>query len=156
MRQRAHRSVIVLATLLAWLLVTPGRASAEGFTVIVPVEVTGLHPDVTDIRAEVMVKKGTSAVGSGIGAWTNVVDQSVQEDLEVVLNPLDNDFFLADTYRIELSVKISHETGSAGCKANALYPPASLCGPGGHAEGKNLVQGLGPFVFLPISDLIPE
>ena len=156
MRQRAHRSVIVLATLLAWLLVTPDRASAEGFTVIVPVDVTGLHPDITDIRAEVMLTKGGSGVGLGIDAWTNVVDQSVQEDLEVVLNPLNDEFFDADGYRIVLSLLISPETGGTGCKANAVYPNGSPCGPGGHAEGKNLVQGLGPFVTLPISDLTPE
>ena len=49
MRQRSHPSAIVLATLLACLLFATDRASADGVTVIVPVNVTHLHEEVSSV-----------------------------------------------------------------------------------------------------------
>ena len=119
MRQRAHRSVIVLATLLAWLLVTPDRASAEGITVIVPVNMTNFHEDVERVFVQVRLKQGSQIVGEN-NAGAAVVDGSVQEDVEVsITQPSSGEnIFDADVFVISLILKVS---------GNSVYPSGFFC-----------------------------
>ena len=111
MRQRAHRSVIVLATLLAWLLVTPDSASAQ-ITIIVPVDVTNLHEDVTGVIVIVSLLHNNGST-THQSATVPVVDGSVQEDVEISINADPNflvhgqNIFDADSFAISMSVKLS-------------------------------------------------
>ena len=155
MRQRAHSSVIAFATLLAWLLVTPDRASANGITVIVPVDVTNLHEDVEKIRLMLTLKQGTQRIGSWLTQETTVVDGSVQEDVEISINADPNslvdgqNIFDADSFEILMSVKLSG-IEAIYCMVNWNYGENHACNDGrANLQTYENLSGS-------ISDLIPE
>ena len=159
MRQRVHRSAIMLATLLAWLLFTTNRASADFITVTVPVNVTTLHSDVTEVRVGLTLtgpkpSGGTTSINTAVNV--PVVDRSVQEVVEITI-PIDifgGGAINLDSYEIILSL-----VSAAGkCRANNPYTAAHLADDirFDHCrQGWNMMQTYEPPAG-PMSDLIPE
>ncbi len=125
MRKRAHRSVIVLATLLAWLLVTPDSASADGVTVIVPVNVTHLHEEVTEVRVIVSFINDQGSQVAGGSVSRPPVDRSLQEDVEIVVHQNPNKKIMdAMTYQISLALETTNHP-TAPCTPNKVYTTQS-------------------------------
>ena len=120
MRQRSHRSAIVLATLLACLLFASDSARADGVTVIVPVNVTQLHEEVNLVYVQVsFINDQGLQVGIGFEARPSV-DRSLQEDVEIVVNRAPNQNIMdATTYRIVLT--LSYPDDPRPCEANKIY-----------------------------------
>jgi hypothetical protein len=184
MRQRAHRSVIVLATLLTWLLVTPDRASAlDGITVVVPVNVTGLHEEVTSARMVVYFFDSASqtntaselghpgAVVGGGSATGTVVDRSFVGDWEVEVNePTPSTFtpyglyitgavpdlsiFNATHYRISLRLVTAQDSGPIEhCEPNRNYENIAAQA---HCNQSAYIMETYEIQEGPITDLIPQ
>jgi len=154
MRQRAHRSVIVLATLLTCLLVTPDSASAQ-ITIIVPVDVTNLHEDVIGVRVTVFLF-ADGLVASQSSATVPVVDGSVQQDMEVTGDWLIQGVTLVNSFE-SYQIKLTLGSSDGLCSANRDYNTDDLassnfdhCRQGWHTlETYAIANG-------PRSDLIPE
>ena len=160
MRQRAHRSVIVLATLLAWLLVTPDRASAANkVTVVVPVNLANFHEAVQGIKLKVQFYNDQGVeVGAGASYWhPNDVDGLFRSDeWSVPVHPVfgqTNSIFDATTYKISLS--LNNATSGKYCEPNVVVDPAT--DPDyAHCNGRFSELQTYEAQEGPISDLIPE
>ena len=153
MRQRAHSSAIMLATLLTCLFVATNRASAaDGITVIVPLNVTNLHEDIEKVYTRVsffhLNAAGSQRVGMGQTFMTVVDRSAVEQDNEVHVISLDQNFLNAETYSIELLLWISGATQA--CNPDYEYASDHVCG-----DEKFTMKTYAP-VEGPISDLIPE
>ena len=161
MRQRAHSSVIVLVTVLACMLCTTNRASAaDGITVIVPVNVTNLHEGVESVYTRVNFFAGSQKVGEGQKHET-VVDRAVEQDFEVFVRSLDQDFLNADTYSIQLLLAVRDDSGSrVACFLEVSptllnyqnYASDHVC----TSEKMKITMKTYAPMEGPISDLIPE
>jgi hypothetical protein len=157
MRKRAHRSVIVLATALACLLFVTDRASADGITIVVPVNMTNLHEDIGRIAILGFLRHGAQIVASAQPQFVNVVDRSVQEDVELSISFDNVNAFNADTYHIKmhLGMMSGGSVLDTYCQPNNLYestPSGSL----DHCKnGVTVMQTYAPLTG-PISDLTPE
>ena len=153
MRQRAHRSVIVLATLLTCLLFVTDRASADGITVIVPVNMTNLHEDIQKlyIIGYLKIDQSPAPVASAT-EWVNVVDRSVQQDVELSISMDNANAWNVDTYIITMLFGMIG--GGNACIPNNLHEDGGAsydhC-----KENRTLMQTYAP-IEGPISDLTPE
>jgi hypothetical protein len=173
MRKRAHRSVIVLATLLAWLLVTPDSASAaDKVMVVIPVNLANFHEDVRGVRMRVQFYNDQGVeVGTGQSFVTpnDVEGLWKSNDWPVYVGPIGgqtNSIFDATTYKISLG--LSNVTPTVEWVApGAFASPNDYCEPNvvvDPATDPDFAFCNGPFAKLqtyenpegPISDLIPE
>ena len=155
MRQRAHRSVIVLATLLTCLLITPDSASAQ-FTIIVPVDLTNLHEDVTRVQVIISVYSDGGAAHQN-SQYVPVVDGSVQEDVEVTGDWVHQGVTLVNSFesyliRLRLWSSDGYCSPDKDYNAGAVADNANLdhCRQGWHTL-ETYAEATGPR-----SDLIPE
>mgnify|MGYP001238166752 CR=1 FL=1 len=123
MRQRAHRSVIVLATLLAWLLVTADGASAQ-ITIIVPVDVTNLHENVTGVMVVVVLLDNNGNKVQQNSVTVPVVDGSVQEDVEVTGDWLEQGVPIVNSFE-SYEIKLVLSSSDGICTANQDYTTGS-------------------------------
>ena len=155
MRKNSHRSAIVLATLLAWLLVTPDSASAQ-VTFIVPVDVTNLHENVTGVRVLFALYQG----GGGQSVFSDivpVVDGSVQEDVEVTSDWLHQGVTIAHTFD-QFRIRLKLISSDGHCTANRDYTIGIVANNPGwdHCrQGWHMMQTYAD-ALAPRSDLIPE
>jgi hypothetical protein len=162
MRQRARRSVIVLVTFLAWLLVTPDRANAaDRVTVVIPVNLANFHEDVRGVRMMVQFYNDQGVeVGKGISyTYPNDVEglwKSNEWPVSVgPFNAQTNNIFDATTYKISLGLLDNATNTGKYCEPNVVVDPAT---------DPDYAHCNGPFAKLqtyenpegPISDLIPE
>ena len=156
MRQRAHRSVIVLATLLTWLLVTPDSASAQ-ITIIVPVNLTNLHEDVTGVRLDITVFSDGGASAHQSSATVPVVDGSVQEDVEVTGDWLYQGVTIAHTFD-QFLIRLRLISSDGHCTANGDYTIGELANNPGWDHCRQGWHTLETYAVAtgPRSDLIPE
>jgi hypothetical protein len=158
MRQRSHRSAIMLATALACLLFTADRASADAITVTVPVNVTNLNSAVTDVRVTVTLT-GPKPAGGNLSInhheTVPVVDRAVQEDVEItcLLHHYGANALNIESYVVSLWLV----SASGRCRANDPYTTSPFVGTKyDHCrQGWNMMQTYAPLVG-PMSDLIPE
>jgi hypothetical protein len=175
----------MLATLLAWLLITSDRASAlDGITVVVPVNVTGLHEEVTAGRVVVYFFDSASQTNTvselghpgavvGWGAATGtVVDRSFGGDWEIEVNEptpstflvnglyisgavTDLSIFNATHYRISLGLVTAQDSGPhAHCEPNRDYE--NISAPSPHCDQSAYTMETYEIQEGPISDLIPQ
>ena len=108
-------------TSLTCLLFATDRASADGVTVIVPVNVTHLHEEVTIVRVQVLFRNDQGVrVGYGIVSRPPV-DRSLQEDVEIVVSQSSSENIMdATTYQIALKLQTTTHP-SAPCTPNKVY-----------------------------------
>tara|TARA_B100000809_G_scaffold198017_1_gene197739 strand:- start:311 stop:859 length:549 start_codon:yes stop_codon:yes gene_type:complete len=173
MRKNSHRSAIVLATLLAWLLVTPDRASAppawavsDATTVVVPVNVTNLHEDVIrlgtwvrffDSEVSGMLGNPGKIVGGG-NTISEPVNRSVVEDMQVVVYPStqpnnESNIFNATHYRIELKLFTRADDESM----QWCLPNEDRLGPNfSHCQESGFLMQTYEAQEGPMSDLVPQ
>jgi len=160
-RQRAHRSAIVLATLLTCLLFVTDRASAaNSVTVVVPANLAHLHEDVAGTKVIVRFYNDQGVV-VGQGAQVSSATDGFFE-FSISVRPIGsiqtNSIFDATTYKISLALKTIDANVSGinvFCEANVVVDPAT---------DPNLAHCNGPFSKVqwyviqegPISNLIPD
>ena len=124
MRQRTRGPVIVWAAILTSLLATSERATAGGITVVVPVNITNLHEEVTDVyfALSFWFKDGGGKhhkVATGVTDLP-VVDGSVQQDVEFTMSPFGaHSIFTATYYTMTLLLK--HTDNPIKCVPNHTY-----------------------------------
>ena len=159
MRKRSHRSALVLAALVAWLLVVPGSASADGITVTIPVNVTNIHEEAVSIKLKVEFKEQQNGANYMVGyGWSEpipIVNRSVQQDVEVLVSQGGSQgghLFDADNYKIVLH--LIHPSNPNPCQANWSHPQQSStwahCNEG-WSEMQTYQDQIGP-----LSNLVPE
>ena len=158
MRQRTRGPVIVWAAILTSLLATSERATADGITVVVPVNITNLHEEVTDVyfALSFWFKDGGGKqhkVANGLTTFLPVVDGSVQQDAEFSMFPYDSaNIFTATSY--ELRANIFTPTSASGCVPNEIYGEGSsneYCNDAAWSKMQTYERMKGP-----ISELVPE
>ena len=152
MRQRSHPSAIVLATLLACLLFATDRASADGVTVIVPVNVTHLHEEVSEVIVIIsFISDQGIQVAYGNGTRTPV-DHSVQEDVEVFVIPTNANTNIMDATTYTISLFLRHADNPRSCEANKVYTDTNLLHCNAHFSKIQTYEAQEG----PISDLVPQ
>ena len=180
MRKNPHRSAIMLVTALACLLVAAGRANA-GMTVIVPVNVTGLHEEVIEGRVVVLFFDSASQTNTvaelghpgAVVGWGSepleVVDHSFVGDWEVEVEQptistflptglfvspavTDLSIFNATHYSISLRLVTAQDSGaSARCEPNRNLNTTAA-----HCNQSAYAMETYEIQEGPISDLVPQ
>jgi hypothetical protein len=145
----------VWAAILTSLLATSERATADGITVVVPVNMTNLHEEVTDVHfALTFYFENDIKVAQG-KTDLPVVDGSVQQDVEFTMSPFGaHSIFTATYYTMTLLLK--HPDSPGMCVPNKIVPEGHgtmfvFCNDAPWSKMQTYAQMKGP-----ISELVPD
>jgi hypothetical protein len=152
MRQRTLNPAIVWGAILTSLLATSEGVTEDGITVVVPINWTNLHEEVTSVNFALRFFDENDATVAAGTYVHQVVDGSVQQDTEFFMLPLGaNNIFTAKTYN--MAVTLRHSDFVAPCVPNRKDNPETMahCNTGAWTTMQTYAQMQGP-----ISELVPE